>query len=887
MTHDPKGASGSSDATLSPARWHQISEIAADCLELDDPVAREALLVAACAEDAALLNQVRSLVAADARASDVRNVLSRTHMADALNAALTQREPTQVQVGERLGAYLVQSEIARGGMGVVYKACRADGAYEQSVAIKLLQAGLDAEQFAGRLQAERQILATLMHPNIARLLDGGTSDQGAPFLVMELVDGEPITAYASRNQLGLRERLVLFQSVCAAVHFAHQRLVVHRDLKPSNILVTASGEVKLLDFGIAKVLETEASHATSNTIVALTPAYASPEQIKGETITTASDVYALGVLLFELLTGQSPYKSKSSQSHDLAKEICDTEPERPSTVVGRFTERHPHIDTTHLKRMQRGLRGDLDNIVLMALRKEPARRYASAEQLSEDVRRYMSHEPVAAHADSWRYRTGKFVARNRVLFGVSSLAVVGLLAVTALALWQTSEARVARAAAERSAQESRSIANDSLFELHTLIEDLPGSEPARKHLIERAVAQLERLDSQAEPTAATLRDAGWGWYRLAELQGGFAGRNVGQTAFAKKNYVRAIAALERSLALSPHDLDTATRAAFVYRAFGVFLGVHGEPKASMRQYDEGVRVASPLIDDSPKTQKLRLALAGTLYYRATRGDWRDDQIQTRIDEVDRARRLLEQLSSEPIESATIREDVAAAFAAALQGLSNLESGRIGTTGHVAALSWAHKALALEDARVAKEPDNARIKYNASGANSTVAGLLLDLGRADEALPYAKRGVELLREVAAASPKDNSAAINLLFRLYSLATAQLEAKLVIEATASHDEFMRRWDAMPQGSREIQFAVVVREMERGVASRLSARASQSPSSSRSERVKQCNAAIEQASMLRRYAVANPGRFSSPVPGGDPLQDVLTDLKRCAGVVEVPTI
>jgi hypothetical protein len=284
---------------------------------------------------------------------------------------------------------------------------------------------------------------------------------------------------------------------------------------------------------------------------------------------------------------------------------------------------------------------------------------------------------------------------------------------------------------------------------------------------------------------------------------------------------------------------------------------------------------------------LRLALAGTLYYRATRGDWRDDQIQSRIDEADRARQILEQLSSESIESAIIREDVAAAFAATLGGLSDLEAKRIGTTGHVAALGWARKVLALQDARVANDPNNARIKYNASGANGTLTSLLLDLGRADEALPYAKRGVELLREVAAASPKDNSAAINLLFRLYALATAQLEAKLLNEATASHDEFMRRWDAMPSHSREIQFAVLVREMERGVASRLSARASQSPSSSASERVKNCNAAIEQASMLRRYAIANPSRVTSPVPGGDPLQDVLTDLKRCSVVVVVPTI
>jgi eukaryotic-like serine/threonine-protein kinase len=865
-------------ASMSPERWHHISEIAADCLAIEDAELREQHLLKACADDAALALAVRDVLQQDAAQG---NPLQRTAM---LHAAAQSMGAQTALAGARLGPWQLDAEIARGGMGTVYRAHRADGEYAQDVAIKLVRADVNSQQVVDRFHAERQILASLAHPNIARLIDGGTRAEGTPYLVMEYVDGESIIAYATRHQLDIAERLQLFRTVCAAVHFAHQRLVVHRDLKPSNIFVTHAGEVKLLDFGIAKVLESAPAvdGPAQTTMLAMTPAYASPEQVKGETVTTASDVYALGVVLYELLTGQSPYKSKTTQPLALAKEIVDTEPERPSQVAERADD-----NTPALKKLRTGLRAELDNIVLMALRKEPARRYSSAEQLASDITRYLGGLPVLAHTDSWRYRAGKFVARNRVLFGVSSLAVVGLLAVTAFALWQASEARVARAAAERSAQESRSLANDSLFELHTMIEDLPGSEPARKHLVEKAVAQLERLDSQAEPTAASLRDAGWGWYRLAELQGGFAGRNVGQNALAKQNYSRALAALERSLALSPQDIDTATRATFVHRAFGVFLGVHGESKLSMRQYDEGVRVASALIDDTPKTQKLRLALAGTLYYRATRGDWRDDQIQSRIDEADRARQILEQLSSESIESAIIREDVAAAFAATLGGLSDLEAKRIGTTGHVAALGWARKVLALQDARVANDPNNARIKYNASGANGTLTSLLLDLGRADEALPYAKRGVELLREVAAASPKDNSAAINLLFRLYALATAQLEAKLLNEATASHDEFMRRWDAMPSHSREIQFAVLVREMERGVASRLSARASQSPSSSASERVKNCNAAIEQASMLRRYAIANPSRVTSPVPGGDPLQDVLTDLKRCSMVVVVPTI
>ena len=287
-----------------------------------------------------------------------------------------------------------------------------------------------------------------------RLIDGGSTTEGWPFLVIEFVDGEPITAYAARHALDVNARLDVFGSVCASVHFAHQRLVVHRDLKPRNIFVNQQGEVKLLDFGIAKLPQAPAPDGTpdaATTMLAMTPTYASPEQIRNEKITTASDVYALGVVLYELLTGQSPYKSKKTQPLDLAKEICETDPERPSTVVGRTdaaaTQQSPSAEPINVKRLQRGLRGDLDNIVLMALRKDPLRRYLSAEQLAEDIRRYQQDQPVSARADTLGYRASKFVTRNRWTVGFAALAGAGRIGGIVATTHQASIARQAQARA--------------------------------------------------------------------------------------------------------------------------------------------------------------------------------------------------------------------------------------------------------------------------------------------------------------------------------------------------------------------------------------------------------------------------------------------------------
>jgi len=399
-------------------RYRRIDALFAEALE--QPAAdRDAFLDTACAGDAELRREVERLLAADEQAGEF---LQRPALV-----------PPSEEPPRRLGPYRLLREIGSGGMGTVYLAGRDDAEYERNVAVKILRAGIEDEEAVHRFLAERQILARLEHPGIARLYDGGSTEDGRPFLVMELVDGLPLDEYCDGHQLPVDARLDLFLSVCAAVRHAHQNLLVHRDLKPANILVTPEGEPRLLDFGIAKQLGPEGAVAdlTRTGSRLMTPSYASPEQIRGEPITTASDVYSLGVLLYELLAGRSPYRAETGLPHEVARAICEQEPERPSQALFRRGPGEPPPETiarargTRPTALRRKLRGDLDNIARTALRKEPARRYATAAELAADIGSHLHYRPVAAQPDTLLYRIGKLVRRHRV----AAAAIVAAMAV--------------------------------------------------------------------------------------------------------------------------------------------------------------------------------------------------------------------------------------------------------------------------------------------------------------------------------------------------------------------------------------------------------------------------------------------------------------------------
>ncbi|MBN8887503.1 MAG: serine/threonine protein kinase [Rudaea sp.] len=532
-------------------RWQKLTDIVGECLDL--PAAgREAHAHARSGGDESLYREALAWIAsADGgdRFLEQPPQLDTRMLESAAGSAAT---PAPNWIGRRLGPYRIVGEIARGGMGSVFKAVRDDDEYRKIVAVKLIRPDLGGEQIAARFRIERQILAGLEHPNIARLIDGGTTEEGLPYLVMDHVDGEPIDRYCARRALGVRDRLLLFCDVCAAVQFAHQRLVVHRDLKPSNILVDLDGTVKLLDFGIARLLDAGGDGAGApTTIHAFTPEYASPEQVKGEAITTASDVYSLGVLLYRLLAGRSPYRSDNSQLHALVREIVSTDPARPSSTVTEPGRRDAVAATPTLdaERLRRALRGDLDMIVLMALRKEPAQRYASVEQFADDVRRHLADRPVRARDGALAYRARKFLVRHRLGVGLGSLAVAGLLALSAFALHQARVARAETLRAERHFNGVRDLANRFVGDVFLQIVDVPGTGKAQQTLLDTGVEYLGRLGADAGDNRALLLETAIGYIKLAQIQE----RALMPPAQRAKAASLALDAVKRADALAPAD----------------------------------------------------------------------------------------------------------------------------------------------------------------------------------------------------------------------------------------------------------------------------------------------------------------------------------------------
>jgi len=404
---------------------------------------------------------------------EIRREAKKLLAADAESATLAPlfQAKKQNEIPHSIGNYRIESELGRGGMGVVYLATRVD--LKKRVALKVVRRGMDSDEIVRRFLTEREILAALEHHNIARLLDGGTTDDGLPFFVMEYVDGEDLLTYCEKNHLSADERIELFRKICQAISYAHSRLIVHRDLKPSNILVMSDGEPKLLDFGISKLLTADSigETGTATKLGMMTPKYASPEQFRGETVSTATDIYSLGVILFELLTGVPPFDFENRRLDEIARIVFESEPPRPSSAVsstsnGESPEMRKHYlwqqttgsaDSKFKTQNLKFLRGDLDNIILKALRKEVERRYVSVENLSEDLRRYLQGLPVTAHADTFSYRAEKFFNRNRAFVLSSLLILFTLLSGITVAAWQAKIAREAQIKAEKETEKARKI----------------------------------------------------------------------------------------------------------------------------------------------------------------------------------------------------------------------------------------------------------------------------------------------------------------------------------------------------------------------------------------------------------------------------------------------
>jgi len=591
---------------VTPQRYSQVKSLFQ--LVLDQPAdQRQTFLHKACGADRELHQEVRQLLASDSASEDFLSYPAITPVSQILEqAARDQEEPLPPSIGP----YAVQRQIGVGGMGAVYLASRADQHYSKLVAIKVIRRGMEQDRIIQRFRRERQIVASLDHPHIARLLDGGAAEDGRPYFVMEYVEGHPIDTFCNHNKLSTEARLRLFCDVCAAVHYAHQNLVVHRDLKPGNILVKPDGTVKLLDFGIAKILTSDSTATADKTATSMrimTPQYASPEQIRGETVTTISDVYLLGIILYELLTGHRPYPLQEDITFEQLQVMSQSEPEPPSTAISRPVPGPHAISTTREPSPQilrRKLSGALDAIVLKALRRHSQERYQSAAQLSDDLRHHLALEPVSALPESPLYRVRLFLARNRALALTACAALALILIFAIFAGWQARTARLQRDLADRRFEEVRKLANSLLFEIHDAIAPLPGTTPARRLLLNKSIEYLTNLSNEPNNDTALQTQLAATWVRVGNLQGNPNFPHLGDPAGAQQSY-------QNALRFPSVPLD---RAAAHQGLADVAIAI-GNPSTALAHYQQARHLleanSAPPDDLITNYQNLSLLLAQT------------------------------------------------------------------------------------------------------------------------------------------------------------------------------------------------------------------------------------------------------------------------------------
>jgi eukaryotic-like serine/threonine-protein kinase len=598
-------------------RWQRIDELFTAALKREG-TERDAFIAQSCQGDDALRQEIESLLKAH---TDATGFMQSTMFNEAVELITESDENRDPQ--ERIGPYKLVKEIGRGGMGAVYLAAR-DDLGGRRVALKLVKRGMDTDFILHRFYNERITLSGLDHPNIARLIDGGATGDGLPYFAMDYIEGLSIDEYCDTHRLSTAERLQLFCKVCSAVQYAHQHLVVHRDLKPGNILVTPDGNPKLLDFGIAKLLGDEglAATVTSLTLRIMTPDYASPEQVRGEVVTTSSDVYSLGVLLYELLSGHSPYHFESRSPDEIAQAITNKEPEKLSRVISRVervtTGKRAGTTITlksvsetregHPEKLRRRLRGDLDNIVSKALRKEPARRYVSVAEFSEDIRRHLEGLPVIARRDTFGYRAGKFIRRNKIAVGAGVVAAL-LLAAGIFAIgWEAHVAKAQRATAERRLDDVRKLAHRMLFDYSDSIKDLAGSTPVREKMVGDALEYVDRLAKEAAGDPSLQRELAAAYEKVASVQAVY--RSLGRTiAAAIEGSRKALRIRETIVAADPADVSAQTDLANSYRIFSNLLWFANDTAGALQTAGKALSIREQLAAANPANLERRFDVA--------------------------------------------------------------------------------------------------------------------------------------------------------------------------------------------------------------------------------------------------------------------------------------
>jgi serine/threonine protein kinase len=712
-------------------RWSLIEEIFQHAAERPESE-RSEYIKQACGDDAELRAEIESLLASDRAGQTIQSVI-------ADNIRRLEEASNSSEDGRRVGAYRLLREIDSGGMGAVYLGVRSDDQYFQIVAVKMIRKGMESPSLIQRFRAERQILATLKHPNVGAILDGGEMDDGRPYIVMEYVEGEPITQASENGGLSIRQRIELFRSVCSAVHYAHQKLVIHRDIKPSNVLVTPECMVKLIDFGISKPLAPEIMYGempkTESSQRLMTPDYASPEQIFGKDLTTVSDIYSLGVLLFELLTGSRPYTFRDLLAAAAERNLWEQEARKPSSVAGLSTQ------------AKRELTGDLDRIVVMAMDPDPARRYQSAQHLEEDLVRYLQGKPIAARKATVAYRFRKFVQRHRTAAIMACATVVVVLCAIWFDSWQS------RRAARR-VNQIESLTNSTISDMTERLQNSSASVETQAALFHSELQYLDQLRQSSGDDPRVLLQLSKAYRRVGNLEGSPFVANLGNFDNAMASFQKALETALLAHEQSPGEEST-TAVIEAYHQFGQSEVFAGELKKARGHYEQCLALAGPFLREKPndplRRQLLAAAYAGLGYVLLSNLE-ADKAVQNH-------RAALQALGNTPTGNEANDRILTVLYARLGDALNEVGS-------NAEAINIYEKTIPVAEDLVRKSPSYQN-KHLVWVLYNNIVGFLagtetLNAGEAEKAQVYARKALEIEEELAASDAKNAQARSDLAY-----------------------------------------------------------------------------------------------------------------------------
>ncbi len=694
-------------------KWKTIKEIFSTVVEL--PLSERDVFLSNSNEE--IRAEVEKLLIAHEQADDfIENPFL-------IEQGVAEDETKDALIGKQVENYLILERIGTGGMGAVYLAERLNSDFKQKVALKIIKRGMDSEVILTRFATERRILSTLKHPNTAQLLDGGISSEGLPFFVMEYVDGKPLNQFCDENELALNERLQIFRQICSAVENAHKHLIIHRDLKPSNVLVTSDGIPKLLDFGIGKLLSNDGDEATLTATQGrvFTPEYASPEQVLGKSVTTATDVYSLGVILYELLSSHRPIETKGKTFEEIVKNIYETSPIKPSEALTNLKDVVTQNGTKNPQsklRNPQSLRGDLDNIILKSLRKEPAERYGSVQEFSEDIRRHLNGLPVLARPQTVKYRFGKYVKRHKIGVLAATLVLFSLISGISIATWQAIEARRERAKAEQRFNQARELANLVIFDYDERIKSLSGTIQVREKIVQDTLEYLDRLANDSAGLPDLQRQLALAYQKVGSIQG---------------------------------DSD--------------YLSNLGKNKDALESFRKAVSIQEKVANSNLVTPRDRQILARLNLYLAFQlgvlGDW-EEQRRLNLENLP----ILEAFASLEPDNLETQDDLAKGY----RSIGNMASHGNGT--YPEAVENFQKALSIYEKLAILQPQ----KYSRLKAitEKNLGSAWQLKGNLDEAIGFYQRAFEYDLETIKAQPNSSGAKIDLSFSYRALGSA-LEKK----------------------------------------------------------------------------------------------------------------